>query len=271
MKRACDNCGVEYERPPSHIGRFCSHRCSKVNALLDRTGVRYGALVALALVSNGDKGPVWSFRCDCGTMVERVASNVVGAAKAAKAPNCGCLLRGRASTLSRDLTGRTFGRLTALRCLPAAPHRNGVHWVCRCACGNEKTLRSGLLTTGQTISCGCAVRENTGRRMVDGSGAVTLAGRLASAVAVGDTFGRLTVTGEANRRRGRRFMSCTCACGAAVDVQASQLVAGQTKSCGCLRGTAHMRRGRAIKTAADSYEGAKLTILQRLELERASA
>lgn len=55
-----------------------------------------------------------------------------------------------------DLTGQTFGRLTALRVEHKSRHRG---WVCRCQCGNEKWVMTGSLTDGHTRSCGCFDRE----------------------------------------------------------------------------------------------------------------
>ena len=59
-----------------------------------------------------------------------------------------------------DITGRRFGRLTALR-------SNGVgrcwaeQWVCRCDCGREVVVVGASLRTGRTRSCGCLHRDLT--------------------------------------------------------------------------------------------------------------
>lgn len=56
-----------------------------------------------------------------------------------------------------DLTGRTFGRLTALQFERAA---NGeTAWKCRCTCGTVKVIRAEYLTSGDTKSCGCLLRD----------------------------------------------------------------------------------------------------------------
>ena len=53
-----------------------------------------------------------------------------------------------------NLTGRTFGRLTAV-----AREENGplghTRWMCKCSCGNYKVIRSSSLREGLTKSCGC--------------------------------------------------------------------------------------------------------------------
>ena len=51
---------------------------------------------------------------------------------------------------------------------------------------------------------------------------------------LGQVFGRLTVVGYADRGDGRGYWSCRCSCGCMAVVRADALVAGRTKSCGCL-------------------------------------
>jgi hypothetical protein len=63
----------------------------------------------------------------------------------------------------RDLTGSVFGRLTAL-----THTRRGwlAYWVCRCECGQTKTVRAGHLTKGKIRSCGCLSIQTTIARCV---------------------------------------------------------------------------------------------------------
>lgn len=57
-----------------------------------------------------------------------------------------------------DLTGQRFGRYVVLS-------RNGVGangmaaWLCRCDCGNQKTVLGNNLRTKKVVSCGCYQRE----------------------------------------------------------------------------------------------------------------
>ena len=63
--------------------------------------------------------------------------------------------------MAEDLTGRRFGNLTAVR---RAENRNGrTCWVCRCACGAEKTVTAHDLKSGRVKSCGCLKSENQKR------------------------------------------------------------------------------------------------------------
>lgn len=53
----------------------------------------------------------------------------------------------------QDLTGKKFGRLTAIK--PVGIASNGsIMWKCRCDCGNQTTARSDNLNYGKKKSCG---------------------------------------------------------------------------------------------------------------------
>jgi len=56
-----------------------------------------------------------------------------------------------------DLTGRRFGKLTAL-CPIKNHNRNNRHyfWRCKCECGTEKPILGAHLRSGHTQSCGCS-------------------------------------------------------------------------------------------------------------------
>ena len=60
----------------------------------------------------------------------------------------------------KDMTGMRFGRLVVL-CEDGRDNVGHVLWRCRCDCGNEVTVQSNNLRTGNTTSCGCFQREIT--------------------------------------------------------------------------------------------------------------
>lgn len=64
----------------------------------------------------------------------------------------------------KDLSGKKFGRLTAIEKVGDAIKRNGVLWRCKCDCGNEKIVPSGYLKSGNTASCGCLFIESRYRK-----------------------------------------------------------------------------------------------------------
>ena len=60
--------------------------------------------------------------------------------------------------LKRDWIGQRFGKLTVIG--DGEPYispkgRKCPTWICKCDCGNEKTIIRSSLTSGRTKSCGC--------------------------------------------------------------------------------------------------------------------
>ncbi len=55
----------------------------------------------------------------------------------------------------KDITGRRFERLIALRLIATNPTK----WECRCDCGTVKTIRAMHLMSGLIRSCGCLHSE----------------------------------------------------------------------------------------------------------------
>jgi hypothetical protein len=61
----------------------------------------------------------------------------------------------------KDLTGRTFGRLTVLA-FAGKVKGCGTLWWCRCSCerGTEMFVTDAALISKNTRSCGCLQRES---------------------------------------------------------------------------------------------------------------
>ena len=55
----------------------------------------------------------------------------------------------------KDLTGRQFGRLTAIEPLPPHGKNTALMWACKCECGGTAIVRGTDLVNGHTMSCGC--------------------------------------------------------------------------------------------------------------------
>lgn len=53
----------------------------------------------------------------------------------------------------KDLTNQRFGKLTVIK--RDLTSKKGVRWICKCDCGNEKSISSHCLIEGHTKSCGC--------------------------------------------------------------------------------------------------------------------
>lgn len=155
----------------------------------------------------------------------------------------------------RDLTGMRFGTLTVIKRVdkPAHLKKDGVYWLCRCDCGNERIVLACNLTTGHTTNCGCVQRQKTSERCLKDL--------------TGMKFGRLTVI-----KRAENYVSpkgdtntrwlCLCDCGKYVVVSQSRLMSGNTKSCGCLR--REMSSERKLDDLTGERFG-KLTVLKRVE------
>ena len=111
-----------------------------------------------------------------------------------------------------DPAGRTFGKLTAQKCVDGSRSR-GI-WECRCECGNTKRVSYHNLVHECTKSCGCS------RSMANAKDLT------------GQKFGRLTAIERTGEKKGTNFVwLCRCDCGNEVDVPSMYLYRGDRKTC----------------------------------------
>lgn len=148
----------------------------------------------------------WVCRCACGTTFSTTGSQL----RAGKVTSCGCARKEAGARRRADLRGRRYGRLVAVE---QTSERRGrcVMWHCVCDCGGEIRTRASSLVSGDTTSCGCSRRLNL----------------------VGQSFGRLTVTAFAGKKKGRPSWACSCSCGGTIEARGDMLRAGATWCCGC--------------------------------------
>lgn len=100
---------------------------------------------------SGQKARKWFCKCDCGN--EKII--LENSLKTGNTSSCGCLQKERASESRRiDLTGKVFGRLTALE-FSHSDDKERYYWLCKCECGNTKVINSASLRRGASKSCGC--------------------------------------------------------------------------------------------------------------------
>lgn len=96
-----------------------------------------------------------------------------------------------------------------------------VAWKCECKCGKELVVRAKDLVSGNTKSCGCykleRIKETKTKSIIN------------------NIYGRLLVIEETEERdsSNKRMIRCKCDCGSIILVTYSDLVTGNTKSCGC--------------------------------------
>ena len=64
-----------------------------------------------------------------------------------------------------DIIGQEYGRLTVIEYSGKDKNKNSL-WVCKCDCGNEKTIRGSHLKNGGIRSCGCLNKEVAKKRMM---------------------------------------------------------------------------------------------------------
>ena len=162
-------------------------------------GSRFGALLVEETIYgyNGYNKATYKCLCDCGNVVYIKSSSIY------KQKSCGCSRR-------RDLTGKTFGKLTVQKMLYKYDSRNATYCDCKCECGKHIITRANGLITGNTKSCGCVHSPDL----------------------TGKEYGKLIVVGYSTQDD---KWICRCACGRETLVRTKNLNSGITTSCGCSR------------------------------------
>lgn len=54
-----------------------------------------------------------------------------------------------------DIVGKRFGKLVVIGRDHSFKHPKYTKWICKCDCGNEKSINRNSLVQGRTKSCGC--------------------------------------------------------------------------------------------------------------------
>lgn len=98
-----------------------------------------------------------------------------------------------------------------------------IRWICRCECGNEKSVLGKYLIHGKSKSCGC---QKIGIRNEEKWKAQ-----------VGRINGKLKIIGyiyEPGTKPQVHYI-CNCDCGNEIIVKAASIMDGATRSCGCIK------------------------------------
>ena len=125
----------------------------------------------------------------------------------------------------KDITGQTFGRLTAREFL-YTKEGHGAIWRCECSCGGEKEVAARkLLAKGRAAvrSCGCLTREMRDKQKV-----------------VGQKWGMLTAVEFSHyvkrpHSTQRQVWLFRCDCGTEKKIEMGNVRSGATRSCGCMQ------------------------------------
>lgn len=80
-----------------------------------------------------------------------------------KVVSCGCYNAKNNYIKNKDITGQTFGRLTAIRPTDRKTSNGATIWECKCSCGNTTYVGVSELILGKINSCGC-LRTETSRK-----------------------------------------------------------------------------------------------------------
>ncbi len=96
----------------------------------------------------------WKCVCDCGTVKYYTSAQL----QKNKPQSCGCLK-------SKNLVGKTFGRLTAIEKTEKRDSNHNVYYLCECNCKdankNTKLITAHDLNAGFVKSCGCLLDESS--------------------------------------------------------------------------------------------------------------
>lgn len=118
----------------------------------DLTGQTFGKWMVIALdnekTKNNSQHSWWICKCNCskGTIKSITMNNL----KRGKTKSCGCdLIR------AEDLVGHRFGKLKVLSIDNSIQNRRGKYVICKCDCGNIKSICSADIKNGHIKSCGC--------------------------------------------------------------------------------------------------------------------
>lgn len=148
-------CGNEVEVLGSNLTKGNTSSCGclryeKPNARKDLTGFKKGRLTVIGNPRIGPRGTLWQCRCECGSIVDKYASDLTGG----NVSSCGCL-KAELIRKRHDLTGQRFGKLTVIKDSGQTDNFGQILWECQCDCGNKTLIRAGNLVKGNTTSCGC--------------------------------------------------------------------------------------------------------------------
>jgi len=154
----CD-CGkmpiVNYQRMRNGKTKSCGCFSRDINAPENLARQKFGRLtVDKAKLKENNKRQEWICKCDCGG-IKIVSSSKL---KSGVTRSCGCLIKNKGIRTDKDLVGKRFGRLI----VTSFSHSNGdSYWNVKCDCGSDKIVKKGHLKKGETVSCGCFIKEKS--------------------------------------------------------------------------------------------------------------
>lgn len=127
-----------------------------------------GVVVSVKEITcKNQKRKVCVVRCDCGAIIEKMASQIRTGRMTGRCRSCGISLAQALKAPLYDLTGERFGKLTVIRKSPRHQRRRGATttWECRCDCGGLHDASRTNLRHGHTTRCEKCHHEERSERM----------------------------------------------------------------------------------------------------------
>lgn len=113
--------------------------------------------------SKRHKRPYWDCKCECGN-IKTIAGLSL---KNGSTKSCGCLRNEKVfEALAKDEKGNVYGKLTVLEMDSERDNFGRIKWICKCECGNIKSISGSDLRSGNTTSCGCFSRISKGEQKI---------------------------------------------------------------------------------------------------------
>lgn len=142
------SCGCLQKHPRRSKIKHCRQ------LLNDLTGQKIHRLLVIKRDNLESKHVYWQCLCDCGNYTSVESRNL----RNGITKSCGCLHKEKLIKMNikkrKDITGRRFGRLKAIKYVEDETDSN-TQWECQCDCGHIKHISLQNLLNGNTKSCGC--------------------------------------------------------------------------------------------------------------------
>lgn len=208
-------------------------------------GKRFGQLTVLETFQSEKGYRMCRCHCDCGKDTTVYFNNLISG----RTRSCGCLME-KYRRKYRDLSGKKFGEILALRPAEKRGEDGTVFWECQCSCGRKFEVNGRYLIRGYRRDCGCGCSIDPDYKR-EGHPA-DLANR---------RFGELTALYLTDKRSGKgsAIWHCRCSCGKEKDYSADELLHGRTVSCGHVR----VENGKKLHEKLHFAENSCVEFLQR--------
>ena len=145
-----------------------------------------------------------------------------------------------------NLIGNKYGRLTVLERDSTKPQGAGksAYWICKCDCGNIKSIRTDKLRKNEIISCGCYSKEVKTKMFLKDL--------------TNQSFGKLQVLErDTSKEMGKEhfaYWKCKCSCGNICSVRGDHLRDGTITSCGCLNSSGEEIISKILQSLKINYK-----------------